>query len=102
MYLCENKTNAKISQQYKIALILSIYILFYKSLFCLFQVALAQCAIYLARAPKSFEVYSAYNKARSCVIDHEGPLPAVPLHLRNASTKLMKSLGMILPCGISI
>ncbi|KAJ8302771.1 hypothetical protein KUTeg_019167 [Tegillarca granosa] len=57
------------------------------------NVVLAQCVIYLARAPKSIEVYSAYSKARSCVIDHDGPLPAVPLHLRNASTKLMKSLG---------
>ncbi|KAL5020961.1 hypothetical protein ScPMuIL_000116 [Solemya velum] len=57
------------------------------------DVILAQCVTYLARAPKSVEVYDAYNKAKTCVKEHQGPLPSVPLHLRNASTKLMKSLG---------
>ena len=47
----------------------------------------------MARAPKSAEVYMAYDKAKQCVKEHEGPLPGVPLHLRNAPTKLMKSLG---------
>ena len=47
----------------------------------------------MARAPKSVEVYMAYEKARQCILNHKGPLPSVPLHLRNAPTKLMKSLG---------
>lgn len=54
---------------------------------------LAQCVVYLARAPKSVEVYEAYNRAKNCVKQHQGPLPGVPLHLRNASTRLMKDLG---------
>eukprot|EP00106_Octopus_bimaculoides_P007850 XP_014775292.1 PREDICTED: ATPase WRNIP1-like [Octopus bimaculoides] len=56
------------------------------------DVILAQCAVYLARAPKSVEVYSAYTKAKQCILEHRGPLPSVPLHLRNATTGLMKSL----------
>lgn len=47
----------------------------------------------MARAPKSVEVYKAYNNVKSCLRNHQGPLPAVPLHLRNAPTKLMKNLG---------
>lgn len=47
----------------------------------------------MARAPKSIEVYCAYSRAKSCVMDHKGPLPSVPLHLRNAPTRLMKNLG---------
>jgi len=47
----------------------------------------------MSRAPKSVEVYKAYEQAKSCVMDHAGPLPPVPLHLRSASTKLMKDLG---------
>ncbi|CAG5132416.1 unnamed protein product, partial [Candidula unifasciata] len=54
---------------------------------------LAHCVVYLARAPKSNEVYRALQAARSCVKNHQGALPPVPLHLRNAPTKLMKSLG---------
>ena len=54
---------------------------------------LAQAVVYMARAPKSTEVYQAYGRAKSCVWDHKGPLPSVPLHLRNAPTKLMKDLG---------
>ncbi|XP_076449317.1 ATPase WRNIP1-like [Babylonia areolata] len=57
------------------------------------EVLLAQCAVYLARAPKSVEIYKAYGKAKACVRDHKGPLPSVPLHLRNAPTRLMKNLG---------
>jgi len=54
------------------------------------ELTLAQAVIYLACAPKSNAVYQAYNQARSDV----GKLPSyeVPLHLRNAPTKLMKSL----------
>lgn len=47
----------------------------------------------MARAPKSIEVYSAYSQAKQSVLEHKGPLPPVPLHLRNAPTKLMSSLG---------
>jgi putative ATPase len=47
----------------------------------------------MARAPKSIEVYAAYSKAKSCVMEHKGPLPSVPLHLRSGSTKLMRDLG---------
>lgn len=46
------------------------------------------------RAPKSREVFNALKKAKQCVRDHKGALPSVPLHLRNAPTKLMKDLGM--------
>ena len=59
----------------------------------LFQVVLAQAVVYMARAPKSVEVYCAYGRAKSCVLEHKGPLPPVPLHLRNAPTKLMRELG---------
>jgi putative ATPase len=52
--------------------------------------ALAQAAIYLATAPKSNAVYTAYNQAaESAAKDVAAP---VPLHLRNAPTRLMKSL----------
>ncbi|KPP62565.1 hypothetical protein Z043_119245, partial [Scleropages formosus] len=57
------------------------------------DVILAQCVVYLARAPKSVEVYMAYNNVKSCLRNHQGPLPPVPLHLRNAPTRLMKELG---------
>jgi putative ATPase len=52
--------------------------------------ALAQAAIYLATAPKSNAVYVAYNEAaEAAASDVAEP---VPLHLRNAPTRLMKSL----------
>jgi putative ATPase len=52
--------------------------------------ALAQCVSYLAAAPKSNAIYVAYNlAARDALTDVASP---VPLHLRNAPTKLMKSL----------
>jgi putative ATPase len=54
------------------------------------ELALAQAVIYLACAPKSNAVYKAYNAAMSHV-KQTGSL-AVPVHLRNAPTKLMKSL----------
>lgn len=53
----------------------------------------AQCAVYLARAPKSVEVYHALKRCQESINNHQGPLPSVPLHLRNAPTKLMKDLG---------
>ncbi|MHB9117601.1 MAG: replication-associated recombination protein A [Burkholderiales bacterium] len=55
------------------------------------ELTLAQAAIYLACAPKSNAAYVAYNSARSFVRDD--PSRPVPLHLRNAPTKLMKELG---------
>jgi putative ATPase len=54
------------------------------------ELALAECAIYLAIAPKSNAVYTAYNEARAW-IKKDGTRP-VPMHLRNAPTKLMKEL----------
>lgn len=57
------------------------------------EVILAQCVVYMARAPKSVELYQAYNNVKACLRNHQGPLPSVPLHLRNAPTKLMKNLG---------
>ncbi|XP_037644452.1 ATPase WRNIP1 [Sebastes umbrosus] len=57
------------------------------------EVILAQCVVYLARAPKSVDIYKAYNNVKACLRNHKGPLPSVPLHLRNAPTKLMKQLG---------
>jgi putative ATPase len=53
--------------------------------------ALAQAAIYLATAPKSNAVYEAYNMAAADA--HHDVAQPVPLHLRNAPTKLMKNLG---------
>lgn len=55
------------------------------------DLALAQAALYLATAPKSNSIYKAYGKVRD-VIEKTGALP-VPLHIRNAPTGLMKSLG---------
>jgi putative ATPase len=52
---------------------------------------LTQAVTYLAMAPKANTVIAAYGAARKAVTDH-GPLPT-PLHLRNAPTPLMKSLG---------
>ena len=54
------------------------------------ELALSNMVIYLAVAPKSNAAYNAYNQAKSFVAqDNSRP---VPLHLRNAPTKLMKSL----------
>jgi putative ATPase len=55
------------------------------------ELALAECAIYLAVAAKSNAVYAAYNEARAFIAE-DGTRP-VPLHIRNAPTKLMKGLG---------
>ena len=54
------------------------------------ELALAECIVYLAMAPKSNAVYVAYNEARA-LVKKDGTKP-VPLHLRNAPTKLMKDL----------
>jgi putative ATPase len=55
------------------------------------ELALAQAVIYMACAAKSNAVYKAYNAARA-EIGKTGSLE-VPVHLRNAPTKLMKELG---------
>lgn len=54
------------------------------------ELALAQCVVYLAVAPKSNAVYKAFNEAKAFV-KKDGTRP-VPLHLRNAPTQLMKEL----------
>jgi putative ATPase len=54
------------------------------------ELALAEAVVYLAMAPKSNAVYTAYNAVRAFV-RQDGTRP-VPLHLRNAPTKLMKQL----------
>src|SRR5688572_14548684 len=54
------------------------------------ELALAECVVYLAVAPKSNAVYKAYNEARAFV-KKDGTRP-VPMHLRNAPTQLMKQL----------
>ena len=55
------------------------------------ELALAEAVLYLAVAAKSNAVYNAYNAARAFVRE-DGTRP-VPLHIRNAPTKLMKNLG---------
>ncbi|MBQ9077929.1 MAG: replication-associated recombination protein A [Muribaculaceae bacterium] len=55
------------------------------------RIPLAECTIYLATSPKSNSAYMAINAALEKV-DETGDLP-VPMHLRNAPTKLMKDLG---------
>ena len=54
------------------------------------ELALAECVIYLAMAPKSNAVYKAFNEVKA-FIKKDGTRP-VPMHLRNAPTKLMKAL----------
>jgi putative ATPase len=55
------------------------------------ELALAQATLYLALAPKSNAAYAAFNEARQDVRDR--PAEPVPLHLRNAPTRLMQDLG---------
>ncbi len=55
------------------------------------ELALAQAVIYLAVAAKSNAGYNAYNQARAFVKQDKSR--EVPVHLRNAPTKLMKELG---------
>ncbi len=55
------------------------------------RIILSECTIYLATSPKSNSAYEAINKAIS-LVKETGNLP-VPLHLRNAPTKLMKELN---------
>ena len=55
------------------------------------RIILSQATLYLANSPKSNSAYMAIGKAQS-IVRETGDLP-VPLHLRNAPTKLMKDLG---------
>ena len=55
------------------------------------ELALAEAVLYMAVAAKSNAVYAAYNAARAFV-SNDGTRP-VPLHIRNAPTRLMKDLG---------
>jgi len=55
------------------------------------ELAIAQAVTYLATAPKSNSIYAAQKKVKA-VVDHTGAL-AVPLHIRNAPTQLMKDIG---------
>jgi putative ATPase len=55
------------------------------------RILLSQCAIYLATSPKSNASYLAIGQAQQ-LVKQTGDLP-VPIHLRNAPTKLMKELG---------
>ena len=55
------------------------------------ELALAQAVVHLAAAPKSNAIYTAYSEARKTVKE-TGSLP-VPMHLRNAPTRLMEEMG---------
>ena len=55
------------------------------------ELALAEVAVYLATAPKSNRVYTAFAQAMEAAAEH--PTDAVPLHIRNAPTRLMEELG---------
>jgi putative ATPase len=55
------------------------------------NLALAEAVVYLAKSPKSNKLYMAYGRAAEDVYKH-GNLP-VPLHIRNAPTKLMEEIG---------
>ncbi|UCC75076.1 MAG: replication-associated recombination protein A [Gemmatimonadota bacterium] len=55
------------------------------------ELALAEAVVYLATAPKSNRIYKAFGRAWA--LARETPGEAVPLHIRNAPTRLMKELG---------
>ncbi|HEX4632948.1 MAG TPA: replication-associated recombination protein A, partial [Gemmatimonadales bacterium] len=55
------------------------------------ELALAQAVVYLATAPKSNRIYTAFGEAQNAARQH--PSEPVPLHLRSAPTPLMKGLG---------
>ena len=55
------------------------------------RINLAHCVAYLAESPKSTRSYEAYNRAEQAA--KAETTAAVPIHLRNAPTKLMKDLG---------
>jgi putative ATPase len=55
------------------------------------ELAIAEAIVYLAAAPKSNKVYGAWGEAQQAARDY--PAEPVPLHIRNAPTKLMKDVG---------
>jgi putative ATPase len=55
------------------------------------KLALAQCVVYLSLAPKSNSLYAAYGEVSQAVAS--SPQYPVPMHIRNAPTRLMKDLG---------
>jgi putative ATPase len=55
------------------------------------ELAIAEAIVYLATAPKSNKVYSAWGEAQQAARAH--PAAPVPLHIRNAPTRLMKDIG---------
>jgi putative ATPase len=57
------------------------------------EINMAHCAVKLARAPKSIEVYRAWKEIKGMVNQPEIQGAEIPMHLRNAPTKLMKDLG---------
>lgn len=57
------------------------------------DLALAHCAVKLARAPKSVEIYRAWGKMKALLGTPEAEGAEIPMHLRNAPTKLMTDLG---------
>lgn len=58
------------------------------------DVILAHCAVALALAPKSVDVYRSYNAVKSFLSSHpDAGRAEIPMHIRNAPTNLMKQLG---------
>ncbi|MGE0355209.1 MAG: recombination factor protein RarA, partial [Gemmatimonadales bacterium] len=55
------------------------------------ELAIAEAVVYLATAPKSNRIYTAWGEALAAA--RETPAAPVPLHIRNAPTGLMKELG---------
>jgi putative ATPase len=55
------------------------------------DLVLAECVVYLAKAPKSNEIYLAYEEAKDDAM--KTMAEPVPMHIRNAPTPLMKKLG---------
>lgn len=57
------------------------------------EINMAHCAVKLARAPKSIEVYRAWSQMKGLLSQPEVEGTEIPMHLRNAPTKLMSDLG---------
>jgi putative ATPase len=57
------------------------------------DVILAHCTTQFARASKSVEIYRAYKRVKQTIHECKGAAPDVPMHLRNAPTRLMKEMG---------
>ncbi|CCK70762.1 ssDNA-dependent ATPase MGS1 KNAG_0F00930 [Huiozyma naganishii CBS 8797] len=59
------------------------------------DMALVQCCVSLARAPKSVEIYRAWNKLKSMLDENKYSMCSseIPMHIRNAPTKLMEDIG---------